>query len=174
MLEFQNWLESGYNTATIIWDAYKLDCIKDQKTPSAEDLLNSMKQYVAASNEAQKEKENTLPQAAATVDIQNENVTPQTIMEFAVKQKWLLGRTLISDAVHDENLNQDAIPNAANIPHTVQENLFNCCEELELLGRDFSNDEGQDSTVASGARIECETEHPDYLIQQGMKKTALK
>ena len=95
-------------------------------------------------------------------------------MEFAVKQKWLLGRTLISDAVNDENLNQDAIPNAANIPHTVQENLFNCCEELELLGRDFSNDEGQDSAVASGARIECETEHPSYLIQQGMKKAALK
>ena len=38
LLEFQNWLESGYNTATIIWDAYKLDCIKDQKTPSAQDL----------------------------------------------------------------------------------------------------------------------------------------
>ena len=63
--------------------------------------------------------------------------------------------------------------NITNIHGTLHDNLFDCCEELELLSREYSNDEGQDSAVASGALIDIETEHPRYLIQQGAKKPAL-
>ena len=51
--------------------------------------------------------------------------------------------------------------------------LYHSCEELELLSREYSNDEGGDSSVATGPQTDIDTEHPDYLIQQGLAHSAL-
>ena len=41
--------------------------------------------------------------------------------------------------------------------------IFCCCEELELLSREYSNDEGGDSSIARGPQVDPGTENPDFL-----------
>ena len=63
---------------------------------------------------------------------------------------------------------------ALNFPTNLKDMIFNCCEELELLAREYSNDEGQQSAVATGPTMEVETAHPDYLIKRGLQQSVLK
>ena len=85
--EFQNWLQSGYTTASLIWDSYNLDCIKNEIIASAEELLNRMKEYVAENQNMQQLNANVSNADNATVNLVNITVTPETIMNFAVKEK---------------------------------------------------------------------------------------
>ena len=59
------------------------------------------------------------------------------------------------------------------LPSQFQELLFTLCEEVELISRDYSNDEGQGSSVAAGERLNVQTEHPDVLLEEGIKQSAL-
>ena len=85
-----------------------------------------------------------------------------------------MGATLVSGTSTGAAQNDDGTSVTSIMPDTVQEALFTCCEELELLSRDSSNDEGQDSAVASGAMLDVQTENPAYLIAQGIRGSALK
>ena len=171
--EFQNWLQSGFRIASMLWDSYKLDCVKNEKIATPEDFFNLIKHYAAENENIQKQNANAPTTGNGNVDIDNVTVTTQDIIKFATTQKWLLGITALTDSTIHEGQNDDVTMNITNIHGTLHENLFDCCEELELLSREYSNDEGQDSAVASGALIDIETEHPAYLIQQGAKKSAL-
>ena len=174
LLEFQNWLGSSYYIASLVLDAYNVDCINKNKTPAAENLLNDIREYAAKTQDTEKQRPNESNEDNANTNLENVTVTSETIFDFAVKQKWLLGATLVSGTSTGVAQNDDGTSVTSIMPDTVQEALFNCCEELELLSRDYSNDEGQDSAVASGAMLDVPTEHPEYLIAQGMKGSALK
>ena len=87
-------------------------------------------------------------------------------MDFAIKMKWFYG--------HSENnagnpVTIDDIGSSSNRDFII----FHCCEELELLSRDYSNDEGGDSSMAAGPQGDTGTENPDFLIQKGLAKSAL-
>ena len=63
--------------------------------------------------------------------------------------------------------------NSSNLLDNLKELLYSFCEELALNSRDFSNDEGQHSAVATGAIFEGETEHPSVLIREGIQRSVL-
>ena len=93
-------------------------------------------------------------------------------MDFSIANDWFHGRNLPVDTdTEDQN------SNVTEIDRTALDNrsyiLFHCCEELELLSREYSNDEGADSSVAAGPQTEFDTEHPDVLIQKGLAQSGL-
>ena len=72
-------------------------------------------------------------------------------MQFAIHQKWISGITSISDTSTEQGEQYRTLLNSDTFPENLrfEENF---CEELELLSRDFSNNEGQSSFVATGVR----------------------
>ena len=73
----------------------------------------------------------------------------------------------------DQQNTHSTLLTSDTFPENLKEKLYDHCEELELLSRDFSNDEGQESSVATGVQCQIETEHPDTLIQQGLEQSVL-
>ena len=59
------------------------------------------------------------------------------------------------------------------MPESLKELLFKLGEELELISRDYSNDEGQGSSVAAEVGIGLPTEHADVLIREGIRQSVL-
>ena len=51
--------------------------------------------------------------------------------------------------------------------------LWMCCEELEILGREYGNDEGGATGVTAGDTAAPESERPDDILQRGLLRTAL-
>ena len=52
--------------------------------------------------------------------------------------------------------------------------FYHCCEELELMSREFNNDEGVDCPIAAGPQTVIDMEHPYYLRERGLAKSALR
>ena len=95
-----------------------------------------------------------------SVESNETTITTCNIVQYSINEKWIHGISAIS--------NNSTKLFSGNVPDTLKELLFEICEELELISRDSSNDEGQGSSVAAGVRFDGETEHPDVLIQEGL------
>ena len=173
LLELQNWLQSRYEYADSIWDSYKAKCIKDNKPPLAEDFFHDIKHFLLACHPENENHSESTTTNTNNLDINSVNVTVCNIVQYGIQQKWLQGNTSLSQTTTDVSTGNNKIFDSTNLPESLKELLFNFCEELELLSRDYSNDEGQESSVATGVRAEIETEHPDILIQQGLQQSVL-
>ena len=133
-----------------------------------ENFLAEIKSYLM-----QKRKEQSTNKGeGSTENIDDVTVTTSDIVDFSIAKDWFHGKNL--------PLGTDAEEESSNVTYidrTASDNrsyiLFHCCEELELLSREYSNDEGADSSVAAGPQTEFDTEHPDYLIQKGLAQSAL-
>ena len=45
--ELQNWLESGYNFGSVIWDKYQIMCSKENKPPGVDNFFAEIKNYLS-------------------------------------------------------------------------------------------------------------------------------
>ena len=161
--ELENWLQSGLPNGSLIWDNYKVNCICDGKSPIVQDLFNIIKRFIYSLSHQNTDQE-------MTEDIE---ITICNVLQYSIKEKLVYGP---SAAENETNI----LPNVSSIrfdsntiPNTLKDILFSFCEELELISRERSNDEGQRSSVATGARLEGETEHPDVLIREGIQRSVL-
>ena len=94
VLEFQNWLESGYTFGTMIWDNYKLACIRHEKSAAAEGLMSLIKQYVLQTQqEGHLQTDSNAEGNSSTLDISTDKtqITISNVVQFAAQQKWRIG-----------------------------------------------------------------------------------
>ena len=155
LLEMQNWLESGYHFGNFIWNKYTLSCTNNDSSATVDGLMCRIKQFVLkckASEQLAGDASKNTANKTTQDKIDDVSITTRDIVQFCITEQWLL-----SD----------------NQPENSNDILFNCCEELELLAREYSNDEGQQSSVAAGPSTVIETEHPDTLIRTGMQQSVL-
>ena len=171
LTKFENWLQSGYECATSIWDKYKLDCFKNNQAAVVKNLFTDIQNHFSQTSD-QPENNVGINESSEPADKQ---LTVCNVVQYSVLQKWLSGITNVIDNNQQPPQDWSSIQNLPllNIPPQLKELILNCCEELELVSREYSNDEGPHSAVASGVRMEIETEHPDYLIQQGLQQSIL-
>ena len=162
LMEFQNWMESGYRFGCIIWEEYKFMTEVVSQPANAEQLFVSIQQFISA-NAADK----------STISPDDVTVTLTDIVKYAIAQTWLYGKAAVSNYQSDELHDGTADNTKSNLPDSLNSIIYDCAEELELLSREYSNDEGAESSVAAGACVEIETEHPQYLIQKGMQRSVL-
>ena len=176
LAELQNWLESGYNMGTILFTAFKVEYIKMKSSICVFDLFEKIQKYIKECIENNDNKDTN------NIDIDNNSikhteqekeviVSATDIVQYAIKQKWTSGEKKSTESGH---MHEEEIKNAKMDELNIEEMLFNVCEELELLSREYSSEEGEDSSVACGTRIEVETEHPDYIIKKGIEESTLK
>ena len=99
------------------------------------------------------------------VGTSDEPISVVDVVNFSIAMKWFYGNN--SNSVDSINISDDT--SGSNRDYI----LFHCCEELELLSRENSNDEGGDNSVATGPQVDTGTEHPDFLIQKGLAQSAL-
>ena len=96
--------------------------------------------------------------------IENVTINTTNVVDFCIWIQWFHGKhTSVNDG---SNMIGDLSSSDGR-----SYILLHCCEELELLSREYSNDEGGDSSVATGCQTEIDTEHPDYLIQKGLAES---
>ena len=94
------------------------------------------------------------------------------VVDYCVSTDWFLGKN--SSVPEDTEEQSDTTENDISSLNNKDYILYHCCEELELLSREFSNDEGGDGSVAVGPETIIETEHPDYLMEKGLAQSALR
>ena len=113
--------------------------------------------------------EQDVPQNIETENIDTENIeiTIADIVDYCIAQKWFYGNS--TGLQNDASENPDKITENSNRDFI----LFHCCEELELLSREYSNDEGGDTSCATGPQADAGTENPDFLIQKGLAQSVL-
>ena len=178
LLEFQNWLESGYNMSIKILTAYKVECIKLKTKMCLSDLFNLIKEHIQKDiGQTNNDNNNTDIDENPTEQTENRkvvNITIKDIVQYALKQKWIYSANQAKESVTPDAINEGNIPNNNVDKQNIDVMLLNCCEELELLSREYSNEEGENSSVACGAMLEVETEHPDYIIKKGIDESVLK
>ena len=161
--ELQNWIDSGYNYGSIIWDKFKTMCSKDDLSCTMDNFAHKIRQYVV---EKRGDTYNRPIDGDLQTNWENVEITVTNIIDFSIAMKWFDGT--------ESSVNTG---NSSVADDTWGDNreyiLFHCCEELELLAREYSNDEGGNNSVATGPQVDTGTEHPDYLIQQGLAQTML-
>ncbi|KAF0297541.1 hypothetical protein FJT64_005022 [Amphibalanus amphitrite] len=82
------------------------------------------------------------------------------VLNCAVVNGWLLPA-----AVDGDNLDSTGEPSSV---------LLRCCEELEMLGREFGNDEGvRAGGISAGAVCGPQSERPEDIRRQGIARSAL-
>ena len=104
-------------------------------------------------------------------EIDDVTVTTCNILQYSIKEKWYLGVTSV-ECNEPCNFNLGVKFYSQSLPSSLKETAFSLCEELELIARDSSNDEGQQA-IAAGAQFLGETEHPDEIINRGMERSIL-
>ena len=161
--ELQNCVTSGYNYGTINWDKFKVLCSNENLPINVDTFIDRIiKDQVLGNVNMTTGQEEALQESSK----ENATISIVNIVDFAIKMKWFYG--------HSENnagnpVTIDDIGSSSNRDFII----FHCCEELELLSRDYSNDEGGDSSMAAGPQGDTGTENPDFLIQKGLAKSAL-
>ena len=135
---------------------------------STKDFIDSVKGYVFEKGENQTE-----PRLENEVETQLETVqiTVSDIIDYSLSKDWFHGTSLTT--TNESSIDQGFSNRDINSCDSRKFIIFHCCEELELLSRDYSNDEGGDGSVAVGPQTDIDIEHPDYLIQKGLAQSAL-
>ena len=170
-VKLENWLKSGYDCGTAHWDHYKVDCISRNTPASPEHLLKDIKNFVAGfeNNPSIQAKNNN----GCINNINKIQATLCNVVQYAVANKWLSGITTLANNPNNEVQGSTTLFNKTNFPEALKSLLYNCCEEVVLLARECSNDDGEDAAVATGVPADIETEHPDILINQGLQQSVL-
>ena len=127
MAEFENWLLSGYDCGTAIWNHYKVQCIKMNTPGLSEHLLNDIKKFVAESERRPSLEADTTNQSS--IDVNSIQPTLCNVVQYAVKEKWLSGITTLADNTCNEVQGSTTLFKTANFPDTLKSLLYNCCEE---------------------------------------------
>ena len=167
--EFRNWLESGFQFAETLWDSYRATFGGEgADTTEATDvaLWQVFEDYVvgrAVEVAGQRHRGQTDDQADTDDDSDGGevDVTMSDVVECAVERRWLLATTTNDD---------DRVDAGDQRPVST---LMRCCEELELLSREYGNDDGSASGVGVGATVRPETERPEEIRARGIARTAL-
>ena len=165
LMEFHAWLSSGYEHGSGIWNGYKAKCLSLNLQPCVEDLLEDIRKHFRSF-----ESENATNSNHQNVHL-DDVVTTCNIIQYCATEKWIHVSSMPNEMPRPLSTTTKYF--SGNIPENFQELLFNICEELELIARDGSNDEGQASSVAFGARLETVTENPDVIINERIQDTAL-
>ena len=155
--EFCNWLESGFEMAKALWSNFSVSCAgvgADESEATQLHLWQVMESYVMRLRERDNGDDES--------DTDEIEVTMRNVVECAIENGWLLSTTVDENA-GETDTNQPSVST-----------LLRCCEELEILGREFGNDEGGATGVAVGAAAGLQTERPEDIRQQGIARTALR
>ena len=160
--ELLNWVTAGYNYGTIMWDKFQTLCSKENWPFTVENFICKVSGYQMRKNAEL----NNAPEEE-TIEATSESVSISLVdvVDFSIAMKWFYG----NDKDSDNTLNINDVSRSSNRDYII----FHCCEELELLSREHSNDEGGDNAVAIGPQVDTGTEHPDFLIQKGLAQSAL-
>ena len=163
--EFCNWLESGFAMADELWKSFRLSrCGEGADTTEAgqDDLWEVIENYVvgrAVDTAAENHREQEVQQHDddGESDTGEIDVTMRHVLDCAVSNGWLLAAAADGDDTGE--------------PSNV---LLRCCEELEMLGREFGNDEGNRAGgISAGAVTGPQTERPEDIRRQGISRSAL-
>ena len=158
--ELENWLDSGYDYGSILREKFQVKCADNGNAYSVELFMEMMRAFV------QKRKQDK----DVTEDIAQ--ITVSDIVDYSLREDWFHGgANSITTGLQEENNANDCDISSLNGKDYI---LYHCCEELELLSREFSNDEGVDGPIAAGPQTIIDTEHPDYLRERGLAKSALR
>ena len=130
--EYQNWIESEHNRATILLTAYNVDCIKLQNTLYVSDLFEQTKQHITQDiARTEKNMHKTYSEAdlaEGTAKEPNINVTIKDIIHYAMKQKWVASRSKNTDSSNLNARNEEETSNSKNNKPNSEYMLFNLCK----------------------------------------------
>ena len=101
-------------------------------------------------------------------------VTICNILQYCIKEKWLSETGTTANRASTKNNSASQKYYSGNLPDSWTGTLYDICEELELISRDSSNDEGQSSSVPHGERFSTVTEHPDTIAYEGCRRSVLR
>lgn len=92
--EFENWIESGYTISSIIFNAYKLQCLKMEHEDCESELFDNIKCHVqqcnADNNNNNQQRQQSIRNESTVNDLQADvNVTTKYIITYATKEKWI-------------------------------------------------------------------------------------
>ena len=153
--QFINWLESGLEAAKTLWDSYTARVSGDgenSREARMQDLWQVITQYARThpSAEGDSSDENGSDEDDET------SVTMRHVVRCAIAKHWMLSLSVdeADDGTRDNRLHQ-------------------CCEELEILSREYGNDEGGATGVAAGGTAAPESERPEDIRERGLSRTAL-
>ena len=76
--------------------------------------------------------------------------------------KWFYGHV---DKNVGSPLGIDDIADSSNRDYII----FHCCEELELLSREYSNDEGGDELTVQGPQVDPCNKKPEFLLKKDLQ-----
>ena len=170
--ELKNWLTSSLPYGSGIWDTYKVQCINDKKPVIFDDFIHAIKKFIHALDLKIIKNDSNKTYVNESQNFLTTDITLRNIIQYGILQKWFTGLTsVINETV--PNITTTKF-NSTNMHSSLADLLLECCEELEMLSRDYSNDEGQHSSVAAGVKIVGETEHPDELIEEGVKRSMIR
>ncbi|KAH3842455.1 hypothetical protein DPMN_115950 [Dreissena polymorpha] len=93
-------------------------------------------------------------------------ITLTDVVLYGVQRKWLNPSTDVSNA-SQKNIEQVLLPE-----DELKNLTYLCCEEVELLLRESSNDEGDSGSVAQGG-VSNLSENPEQILKNGMQNTVL-
>ena len=105
------------------------------------------------------------------VETEDTPISLCNILQYSLKQKWITGVSSIDGHTPTSCDASTTLLDSTTLPQPLQDVLRSMCEEVELLARQVSNDEGGTSSVATGVPFAPETEHPDILIHRGMENS---
>ncbi|KAF0298223.1 Dedicator of cytokinesis protein 7 [Amphibalanus amphitrite] len=145
--EFCNWLDSGFTMADELWKSFRLSRSgegADTTEAGQDDLWEVIESFVVGQAvDAAADRHNGGQHERRTDDDDESDadeidVTMRHVLNCAVANGWLLPAPVDGDNV-----------DSTGEPSSV---LLRCCEELEMLGREFGNDEA--GTLCSSFRAE--------------------
>ncbi|KAF0291143.1 hypothetical protein FJT64_010689 [Amphibalanus amphitrite] len=167
--EFCNCLESGFTMADELWKSFRLSRSgegADTTETGQDDLWEVIENFVVGQAvDAAADRHNGEQHERRTDDDNESNsdeidVNMRHVLNCAVVNGWLLPA-----AVNGDNLDSTGEPNSV---------LLRCCEELEMLGREFGNDEGvRAGGISAGAVCRPQSERPEDIRRQGIARSAL-
>ena len=164
--ELENWLGS-YTYGTIIRDKFSVECLKVGVAITVQELIDKIKSYVVANRE---NLEGTGREGSDGNYTENMQITVKDLVEYSLSMGWFYGDVV---SIVNEGLEQDFSNRDIDSADSREYILFHCCQELEVLSRDSSNDEGVDGSVGMGPQTDIDTDHPDYLKQKGLMQSVL-
>ncbi|KAF0293569.1 hypothetical protein FJT64_008674 [Amphibalanus amphitrite] len=167
--EFCNWLESGFTMADELWKSFRLSRSgegADTTEAGQDDLWEVIENFVVGQAvDAAADRHNGGQHERRTDDDDESDadeidVTMRHVLNCAVANGWLLPAPVDGDNV-----------DSTGEPSSV---LLRCCEELEMLGREFGNDEGvRAGGISAGAVCGPHSERPEDIRRQGIARSAL-
>ncbi|KAH3813840.1 hypothetical protein DPMN_142310 [Dreissena polymorpha] len=161
---FSEWINSGFIIGSGIKDAI---LIENQKATSsclnmeqiANLIWNDLAKFILESQTNDKLNHDEDPNETI-------KITLTDVVLYGVQRKWLNRSTDVSNA-SQKNIEQVLLPE-----DELKNLTYLCCEEIELLLRESSNDEGDSGSVAQGG-VSNLSENPEQILKNGMQNTVL-